>query len=195
VARDHLVVGPEGSGTTLFTEVLRGHPGAGRINHCPYPTWRPHYFLPDGSSGYHSLEETYGEKAVGMWSPARCGDYQAGFMDLNGIDPDGEMMVWVMSRDKSCTTLSGLRRRHFNNKYSNDDLSCFGRDVELKRLWIEEQLTHRSGPTVFVSYETLMLWGDFYLRRIFSEGGLDPDDYNYDRLDLRDGNAKWIRDP
>lgn len=191
--RDHLVVGPDGSGTTNFSRILRDHGGTGTVYHCPFPTARhgSHYFTPSGETRWVKYEEAFGKDAMRVTGPERKGGWALAFMDINKIDPDGKMVVWVLCRDATCSTLSCMRKRFKNNTASPEEMSPFGRDTELKRLWIEEQLEKRTGPVVFVSFETLVQWGEFYLRRIFTEGGLKPDDFNYDALDLRDENAKW----
>ncbi len=193
----HLVVGPEGSGTTLFSKILRDHPDTGWVYHCSFPTPADdaHAYAPDGKAVLVKWTERFGPGAIAMpgrrrkprW-PAMC------FADINGIDPDGRMTLWVCCRDRSCTTKSQLRRRIYGER-SCEEQSVFGRDVELQRLYIEEQLGRREGPVVWVSYETLVQWSDHYLRRKFAEAGLDPNRFPYDNLDLADQNAKWIRDP
>jgi hypothetical protein len=196
--RDHLVVGPEGSGTTLWVRLLSQHPGTGWVRHCSFPTPRydAHARDPDGKRVIFAWEDVFGEGVITRPGPKLREKWPAmSFADINMIDPKGEMMVWVITRDKSCTELSQLRKRHGNPPRSCEKQSAFGRDIELQRLFIEDQLSRREGPVVLVSYETLMQWGEWYMRRKFDEGGLDGSDYAYDGVNLVDGNVKWIADP
>lgn len=195
--RNHLVVGPEGSGTTMMSKLLSEHPDAGYVLHCSFPSPRgaAHAYDPAGERMLFAWEDWFGPSCVSKPGP-RLGEGwpEMSMMDLNGIDPEGEMVLWVVTRDRSCTELSQLRSRIAGGSRSCERQSAFGRDVELQRLYIEDQLRRRTGLTVFVSYETLIQWGEFYLRARLKEGGLCPDKYEYDKLDLIDQNVKWIRD-
>lgn len=115
--------------------------------------------------------------------------------DINKIDPTGRMVVWVCSRDRGCTTRSQLRNRLWKNNLSCERQSVFGRDVEFQRLHIEAQIEKRSGPVVFVPYETLMLWGRHCIRRLLAEAGMDHGAMDYNSVDLIDGNEKWLKMP
>jgi hypothetical protein len=141
------------------------------------------------SSGTRWIEETIGRHTkidrVERRSFPHGPGGEAHWPTLESLDPTRSSPVFVCVRDRSVTKLS----QHASG-YHSERPEFFDYEQAVER--IREQVSDWRGPVVFVSYETMCAFGPTYLRSVLIQADLDPDDFDYSELSIKDGNTRHI---
>jgi len=145
-----------------------------------------------------------------------CGPESSGnhlFRDLFNKHPE---VSKALGRSFPCSGLNGKRGSQFPEIYKiydntntlilvfrekNITESSWGKhgyykahphhlDWNLIKGKIKDSINAWNGKVVFASYDMLILLGEMYLRHLFQQVGLDPDNYNYSNIKVKDENKK-----
>lgn len=81
--------------------------------------------------------------------------------------------------------------RHGYNSLTTDS---FSREESVEKMNAAIRSHSDAGArVVFISYETLIQYRDLYLSSVFQQIGVSVEDFQYDLVEYRDGNVKYIK--
>jgi len=159
----------------------------------------PDIFLigPEGS-GHHMMRRLLlwhpdVERTLGSSYPHGIPE-KCEYPNLLECDPQTTVALFLC-RDHTCQRAS-IHRRNFPQERARILRKAaweFNSPMHVMTV-IEAQLDAWQGRVVWCSYETMVMWRARYLRHILIQLGLDPDKYPYDKVAIKDANAKYWND-